>query len=645
MRRVVLFSLLLCFLIPLNIEAKKKPFGNGFYAEITEDGVLISSGTGKMPEERPYPWYKEKEKGRIRKIIIEEGITSIASSAFWNIVDFEGKTTKRNSAIKEVILPNSLEIIESEAFKGNLGLTKIKLGENVRKIGYSAFSNCGLYDIIIPNSVTEIEKWAFESCRNLTKVVLSKSITEIKDHTFIWCYRLTNVNIPNNVTNIGESAFEFCEDLQEIIIPEGVKTIGKDAFLRYNNPINKLSIPLSVKSIGHKSFALENRVGGASIPYKCNILSLPNYIDLNNCMKIGLSEESVSEYKINNTPEKVIKRKGAYTSVVEIKNGNKVYYKVSKGGFYGLTDSKGTEIIQPKMDALEPAGDRYLRIKNGGYYGIMNYQGKTIIPINNHYTSIGDFNTNKGTFAFTKKGFSGVCDAQGREISTTRLAPTADDIKTNSGYASAVEMKNGSTKYYKVSKGGRYGLTDSEDREIVPCEMEALESAGTGYLKYKINGFWGLMNYTGKILIGTDRGYTSIGNFVTFTKRFPYTMTGYKGECDINGRQISKIKVETPKQAAISSSSSSNSSSSNNSGNGTTQTVVVEHHRDPVPVQEWQACFGCGGMGTMGWDHCGGSGTKYIGDRLHICSRCNGRGIIPCNICYGNKGQYITVYR
>ena len=101
----------------------------------------------------------------------------------------------------------------------------------------------------------------------------------------------------------------------------------------------------------------------------------------------------------------------------------------------------------------------------------------------------------------------------------------------------------------------------------------------------------------------------------------------------------------SPSSSSSNSSSSSSSSSSFNSSSGTTQTVIVEHHRDPVPVQEWQACFGCGGMGTMGCDNCGGSGTKYIGDRLHRCSRCNGGGIIPCNVCYGNKGKYVTVYR
>ena len=153
-----------------------------------------------------------------------------------------------------------------------------------------------------------------------------------------------------------------------------------------------------------------------------------------------------------------------------------------------------------------------------------------------------------------------------------------------------------------------------------------------------------------KTIIPTTRGYTNIGRYVKSQKRFTYEMDGFKGECNHLGQQISKIKVETPKQntsvasSSSSSSSSTSSSSNSNSGNNTT-TIHVEHHHDPVPVQQWQACIGCGGMGTMGCDFCGGSGTKYIGDRLHRCSRCNGRGIIPCNVCYGNKGQYVTVYK
>lgn len=322
---------------------------------------------------------------------------------------------------------------------------------------------------------------------------------------------------------------------------------------------------------------------------------------------------------------------------------NNLLFIVEEEGKKGIINASGVWIVpqSSSVTEIELLNNSYIKVKNNNYYGIMSLDGKEIIPTSRGYTSISNYNKTNGTFVFTKRGMKGICDTQGKEISTTRVAPTADDIEAYGGYGSAVAMTNGSTKYYKVNKGGRYGLTDSEGREIIPCEMEALESAGTGYLKYKINGFWGVMNYAGKIIIDTDRGYTSIGDFVTFSKRFPYTMTGYKGECDMNGRQVSKIKVETPQQT-VTTQTTPTTTPQRQEGE---QKIVIEHKHDPVPVQQWQACFGCGGMGTMGCDNCGGSGTKYIGDRLHICSRCNGRGIIPCNICYGNKGQYITVYR
>ena len=330
-----------------------------------------------------------------------------------------------------------------------------------------------------------------------------------------------------------------------------------------------------------------------------------------------------------------------------------VYYVTMEGGKLVLNKPDGNKLtFSSNYQDISAAGGNFLRVKDNSGAGIISLEGKEIIPTSRGYTFIDNYNSTNKTFAFKKIGFSGVCNVLGQEVSTKKLPLTSNEVKQRGGYYSVAEIANGNTKYYKVSKNGKYGLTNSDGKEIVPVEMEALESAGTGYLRYKLNGFWGLMNYQGKILIDTNRGYTFIGDYKSFNKRFAYTMSGYKGECDATGRQISKIKVDTPQQAVVSNSSSSSSSSSrsssansgSNSGNKTT-TVVVEHHRDPVPVQEWHACIGCGGMGTMGCDFCGGSGTKYIGDRLHRCSRCNGRGIIPCNVCYGNKGQYVTVYK
>lgn len=108
--------------------------------------------------------------------------------------------------------------------------------------------------------------------------------------------------------------------------------------------------------------------------------------------------------------------------------------------------------------------------------------------------------------------------------------------------------------------------------------MEALESAGSGYIRYKLNGFWGLINTQGKILIDTDRGYTKIGDYVSFTKRFPYEMDGYKGECNNLGKEISRIPVSKPlNNSKVSSLSRSNSS------NTSTNTNISESHEEELP--------------------------------------------------------------
>jgi hypothetical protein len=594
MKKTIITYLILSFLFPLNVEAKKKLFGNGLYWEI-DNGVLTISGNGDMPDHTTTkrPW--DNKKNKIIAVIILEGVREIT--------------------------------------------------------GYTFFDHKKLIDVYLPSSIRKIGSCAFSGCDNLKHVKFSNGIVVIGNNAFGGCHRLDSIKLPNTIVEIGNTCFSSCKKIRELNIPSSVRKIGKAAFEGCN--LINISIPQSVQEIGMAAF--RHNSWEPFKYYDGTILCLPQFVDVNNALEYGLSVASVKRYynSVRNKEGMVIlKAQNDWNTTEFLGEGNKSYYIISSNEGIGLVNDEGRWVLPFNKQYIEvvPINNNYLKIRNSNYYGLISIRGKEIIPTSRGYTYIGDYDSSKGTFAFTKKGFSGVCDAQGREISTTRLAPTADDIKANSGYASAVEMKNGSTKYYKVSKGGRYGLTDSEGKEIIPCEMEALESAGTGYLKYKINGFWGLMNYAGKIIIDTDRGYTSIGDFKTFNKRFPYTMNGYKGECDINGRQISKIKVETPKQTVASSSTSSSSSSSssssnnNNSGNKTT-TVVVEHHRDPVPVQEWQACIGCGGMGTMGCDNCGGSGTKYIGDRLHRCSRCNGRGIIPCNICYGSKGQYITVYR
>lgn len=204
-----------------------------------------------------------------------------------------------------------------------------------------------------------------------------------------------------------------------------------------------------------------------------------------------------------------------------------------------------------------------------------------------------------------------------------------------------------SDSYYKCKIGSGWGLYSSNLKEIVAPDFEDFALfEGTNFVKFKLNGFWGVMalqNGTARTIIPTTRGYTSIERYIKSLKHFTYSMYGYKGECDINGRQISKIKVETPKQetsiaSSSSSASSSRSSSSNHSENKST-TVVVEHQHTPQPMTEWVSCGACGHNPGV-CQTCLGMGESASGRR---CISCHGTG--KCHFCNGQGGRYQTVYR
>lgn len=216
----------------------------------------------------------------------------------------------------------------------------------------------------------------------------------------------------------------------------------------------------------------------------------------------------------------------------------------------------------------------------------------------------------------------------------------------------------------KQDKQKQYGLLNEKGEVVYPTEFDGLEYIGGKYLKFKLNGYYGVMTLDGQTIIPTSRGYTAIGKYVSSQQRFSYTMSGYKGECDETGKQLSKIKVEASEVPNTSNSSSTasgttTSSSSGSSSNSTTtsstnsntqsntttqQTIVVEHHRDPQPMQVWHQCTACYGSGTC--KLCGGNGWNpysYANGRYDRCLSCGGRG--KCSYCAGQGGHYEVEYR
>ena len=296
------FALLL---LPVEANAAGGTCGENLTWEL-KDGVLTISGTGPMANN-----IKDWQDWNITKVIIEEGVTSIGSSAFYKCAKLKEVVIPNTvteigygafrlcTSLESVTIPDSVTSLPAAAFKECHKLQKVSLGEGITVIGEAAFADCwdlvgvtlgsrvtqidgsafqncydlttidlprtltkldycvfsgsGLQKIVLPAGLTELPKELFQDCVNLTEVIIPDGVTTIGSRAFKGCIRLETIQLPKNLTAISDSMFLGCKSLRNIVIPEGVTTLGVAAF-RECESLQEVLLPESLKTIGNNAF-------------------------------------------------------------------------------------------------------------------------------------------------------------------------------------------------------------------------------------------------------------------------------------------------------------------------------------------------------------------------------------------------------
>lgn len=301
---------------------------------VQENGVLTISGNGKM--ENYVEDFEPNWGGKITTLVIENGVTSIGSYAFYkcrelsNITIADTVTSIGSHSLDNTAWynnqPDGLVYAGKVAFKmkGNCP-SEVVIKDNTVGIAAHAFDSCwSLTSVTISNSVTNIDEWAFYNCRNLTSLTIPDSVTN-SGGAFLGCTRLTSVTLPqsavnnfkstfdcyrnikkitlsDNVTSISSSTFSNCTDLSEVIFGDSIECIGSSAF--YNCPnLKSVTIPASVTEIYDKSLGYyiktdfgESKVKGFTI-YGYSGSEAQRYANNNNFIFIALDSPTEPEAK------------------------------------------------------------------------------------------------------------------------------------------------------------------------------------------------------------------------------------------------------------------------------------------------------------------------------------------------------------
>lgn len=350
---------------------------------IDDEGTLTISGNGEMKSngqyERTNPWGTE-----IKKVVIEDGVTSIGSFAFCNCTD-----------LTSVSIGSGVKVIREFAFDNCVGLKKVKISdldawydiqfccrrsEDVDAQMYIPYPDntysahpaaygADLYlngeivrDLVIPSNLTEIKDYTFYGCNSIESVTIPDGVKSIGAGAFART-GITSIDIPNSVENIGASAFDRTAWYKNQ--PNGMIYIGNIAY-EYKGAMPKgtvIEIKDGTKIIASYAFHGYDNLTGIIIPDSLEKIEYRAFWWCSNIKKIYISDIA------------------AWCNISYDSFGIDLGYGISYPISYGAVMYLNGEIIR---DLIIPYGVE--TINDYAFYGLC---GLTSVTIPDSVTSIG----------------------------------------------------------------------------------------------------------------------------------------------------------------------------------------------------------------------------------------------------------------
>lgn len=205
------------------------------------------------------------------KATFNEGLESIGESCFY-ACNLRGTLTLKSglksigvgaflgqAGITNIVLPDGLETIESQAFQ-NTSTRKIIIPDSVKTLGTCAFMGNGQATVLrLPNSLETIPAECFRYCGKLTCIVIPNSVKTIEAHAFRGCTGVLDLQLGNSVEVIGEEAFGYQDygatKIRTLHLPDSLKELGYGAFEGSGQLRTIENFPESLTKVGNNAFA------------------------------------------------------------------------------------------------------------------------------------------------------------------------------------------------------------------------------------------------------------------------------------------------------------------------------------------------------------------------------------------------------
>lgn len=206
--------------------------------------------------------YSSIQSGHLKRITVDAENETYDSRENCNAI-IEKNSNTLIVGCQTSTIPNSVDSIADEAFNGR-GLTAIKIGSGVSKIGIEAFRGTNLRSITVAEDNPYFD--SRDSCNAIIETVTNRlvvgcattaiphSIKSIGSYAFSYASGLESVGVHDEVETIEDHAFASLNSLKSVSVGRGLKDIGEQAFYGCNNLISVHSLMETPINIDKKVF-------------------------------------------------------------------------------------------------------------------------------------------------------------------------------------------------------------------------------------------------------------------------------------------------------------------------------------------------------------------------------------------------------
>ncbi len=208
-----------------------------------------------------------------------------------------------NKELKNLVLPNSVQVIGRNAFYDCTALREVKMPAGLQTVMDGAFQNCALEGALtFPKTTVYVGMSAFANCDSLDKVEIRDAKMSIGFGAFAGSEGIDTVLCGNRLSRMDDGAFAYCSSLryfapsaperrqrETFILPSGIDTLHYSVFSNCAFE-GVIELPNSVKTVEGRAFAGCNNVGEIVLDANVGDFHVSALIDMEYLVRIGCAE-------------------------------------------------------------------------------------------------------------------------------------------------------------------------------------------------------------------------------------------------------------------------------------------------------------------------------------------------------------------